>query len=56
MKITHNKVGQNLNVRDNAKTEKSDKAGVTSALDAKDLKAKSADAVSPSEASKVNLS
>ena len=27
MKITHNKVGQNLNVTDSKKTDKSDKAG-----------------------------
>ena len=57
MKITHNKVGQNLNVRDNSKAEKTDKTGVASAVDVKDLKGKGVeDLGAGSEATKVNLS
>lgn len=43
MKITHNKVGQNLNVRDSGKTDKTDKAsdapkgGKTAGVDLADL-------------------
>lgn len=57
MKITHNKVGQNLNVRDNGKAEKSDKtAGAKSAVGAADLSAGKVEAKSVSDASQVNLS
>lgn len=56
MKITHNKVGQNLNLRDTAKTDKSDKLGAASAP-LKDVKANAADTNATGvEATKVNLS
>lgn len=54
MKITHNKVGQNLNVRDSGKSDKTDKAsdaakgGKAGALDLSDL--------GKSDATKVDLS
>lgn len=59
MKITHNKVGQNLSVRDNAKSEKSGPASAAKGLEnAKsvnvgDAKPKAAEL---SDATKVNLS
>lgn len=56
MKITHNKVGQNLNVRDNAKTDKSDKVGGASVVDVKDVKAKGMDSMPAADATRVNLS
>jgi negative regulator of flagellin synthesis FlgM len=59
MKITHNKVGQNLNVRDNAKSEKSDKAKAASSVDvkgAKDAKASALESLGTADATKVNLS
>lgn len=57
MKITHNKVGQNLNLRDTGKTEKADKTKA-SPLDHKtpDVKADALQNLGNSEASKVHLS
>ena len=56
MKITHNKVGTNLNVRDTGKAEKSDKTKAASGLDANDAKAGAVDALGDLGATKVNLS
>ena len=55
MKITHNKVGTNLNVRDTGKTEKSDKTKAAGA-DLSDAKAGAVDSLGDMGATKVNLS
>ncbi len=57
MKITHNKVGQNLNLTDSSKTEKSGKAGKAGAsADKGNLLAALDTKVSSDESSRVNLS
>lgn len=57
MKITHNKVGQNLNLRDTAKSEKSEKTGAPGAVDVSSAKANTVEnAIGTNEATKVNLS
>jgi len=58
MKITHNKVGTNLNVRDTGKTEKSEKAkGAAAATDVGDVKASALEGLGKSsDSSRVNLS
>lgn len=57
MKITHNKVGQNLNVRDNAKADKAGAAGDAKGLEkAKGVNVDGDAKVSASDATKVNLS
>ncbi|MBY0451875.1 MAG: flagellar biosynthesis anti-sigma factor FlgM [Bdellovibrionaceae bacterium] len=55
MKITHNKVGQNLNTADSAKSSKAEKAGDASSAK-KSSTASSSDAAASSQATKVELS
>lgn len=55
MKITHNKVGQNLNISDGKATEKTDLAGKAKGVGAAGVDAKSSKAES-SDATKVSLS
>jgi negative regulator of flagellin synthesis FlgM len=56
MKITHNKVGQNLNLRDTGKAEKSEKAGASAAANVKDVKTDALQNLGTADAAKVNLS
>lgn len=55
MKITHNKVGQNLNTSDSSKSAKAEKAGDASSAK-KSSTASSSDAAASSQATKVELS
>lgn len=57
MKITHNKVGQNLNTSDSSKSSKAEKSSeATSSAAAKKSSASSSDEAAPSQATKVELS
>lgn len=56
MKITHNKVGQNLNLRDTGKAEKTEKAGASGAGAVKEAKTDALASLGDTDATKVNLS
>jgi len=56
MKITHNKVGQNLNTNDTGRAEKATKAGKSAVPDAAAGKAAIANAPAEASAAKVSLS
>jgi negative regulator of flagellin synthesis FlgM len=55
VKITHNKVGQNLNTADSAKSSKAEKTGDASSAK-KSSNASTSDAAASSQATKVELS
>jgi negative regulator of flagellin synthesis FlgM len=56
VKITHNKVGQNLNTADSAKSSKAEKAGDASAAKKSSTTAEAGAAPASSQATKVELS
>ncbi|MBX2995065.1 MAG: flagellar biosynthesis anti-sigma factor FlgM [Bdellovibrionaceae bacterium] len=56
MKITHNKVGQNLNLRDTGKADKTDKVDGAKAGVKNDVKADALQNLGSADAAKVNLS
>lgn len=56
MKITHNKVGQNLNTSDSSKSAKTEKAGEASSAKKNSTASESSAAPASSQATKVELS
>lgn len=56
MKITHNKVGQNLNLRDTTKTEKLSSSQAAALKDTNNAKADAVQNLGATQASKVDIS